>query len=80
MGIRIPDDVKLVGYDNIPMSEYVYPSITTVEQRGYDMGREASRILIARLDGRTDVEPSKEFEPSLLVRHSTRTDTVDEPA
>jgi LacI family transcriptional regulator len=80
MGIRIPDDVKLVGYDNILMSEYVYPSITTVEQRGYDMGREASRILIARLDGRTDVEPSKEFEPSLLVRHSTRIDAAHDTA
>jgi LacI family transcriptional regulator len=74
-GIRIPEDVKLVGYDNIPMSEYVYPSITTVEQRGYDMGRTASKILIAQLDGRDDVSLTKEFEPTLLVRHSTRLDT-----
>ncbi|GMA51382.1 LacI family transcriptional regulator [Alicyclobacillus contaminans] len=76
LGIRIPRDVRLVGYDNISMSEYVYPSITTVEQRGYDMGREASKLLLALLEQRMDAVLTKELEPTLLIRQSTQTENA----
>jgi len=71
LGIRIPEDIKLVGYDNIAMAEYVFPSLTTIEQRAYEMGREASHILAAQLAGEGGVENEREYEPTIIVRHST---------
>ena len=45
-GLSIPDDVKLVGLDNIYFSKFLYPPLTTVEQPAYEMGMAAARMLI----------------------------------
>ncbi|WP_067922866.1 LacI family DNA-binding transcriptional regulator [Alicyclobacillus shizuokensis] len=71
MGIRIPEDVMLVGYDDITMARCVYPSLTTVAQPAYDMGRTASKLLITQLKhGVSDLQ-HVEFKPELKLRKST---------
>ena len=45
-GRRIPEDVKIVGLDNIYFSQYLHPPLTTVDQPAYDMGRAAAGMLI----------------------------------
>ncbi len=45
-GLRIPDDISIVGFDDIPEAAYMHPFLTTVRQPLYDMGRLATRLLL----------------------------------
>lgn len=49
-GVRIPDDVALVGFDDIAPSAHVRPALTTVRQPFYEMGQTATRLLLSLLD------------------------------
>ena len=71
MGIRVPADVSIVGYDDISYARLVAPRLTTVRQPAQEMGAMAARLLIERLnqgsrEGRTVV-----VQPELVVRGST---------
>jgi LacI family transcriptional regulator len=71
-GLSVPEDVSVVGFDDILGASYHTPSITTVRQPLEKMGREGARILLDRIE-----HPSREFaaeivfEPELIVREST---------
>ena len=49
-GVRIPEDVALVGFDDIPFSDRLRPSLTTVRQPFFDMGQQATEILISLIE------------------------------
>lgn len=49
LGLRVPDDLSLVGYDNIPMANYLVPRLTTVTKDAPALGRKAFEILLARI-------------------------------
>lgn len=71
-GVRVPDDIAVAGFDNIPVSCYVTPALTTVDMRSEDIGRFALDRLhnaIASGDRTPDVTL---LEPHLLARTSTR--------
>jgi LacI family transcriptional regulator len=68
-GLRIPQDLSFVMYDNFPWTEIVHPPLTVVAQPVYDMGREAARRLIARIKGE-EPGPMLPFRAELLVRGS----------
>ncbi|SIT05733.1 transcriptional regulator, LacI family [Alicyclobacillus vulcanalis] len=72
LGIEVPRDVAVVGYDNIPTAGYVSPSLTTIEQPSYEMGASAFELLFEQLtdDSVQGVRKAK-FEPRLVVRHSS---------
>jgi LacI family transcriptional regulator len=55
-GLRIPEDVSVVAYDDFPWTELVDPPLTVVSQPVYDMGREAARALLRRLGHRVPAE------------------------
>ncbi len=72
-GYKIPEQIKVIGFGDGPNATIAYPTLTTVEQKGYEMGREAVRILIDRIN---NDEPDKEFKtvvltPELITREST---------
>ncbi len=70
-GLRVPDDVSLVGYDNSPLAQSRYLSITTVDDRSTDVGTEAARALLSRIE-QPDREPARILlEPALVPRSST---------
>lgn len=71
MGIRVPDDISIVGYDDIPIAEYLDPPLTTIRQQKYDMGCMAMDMLLRLLNGATDVQDVT-IEPTLVIRRSTR--------
>ncbi len=68
-GIRVPDDVALVGFDDIDTSKYTIPALTTVQNPFYKLGVKATEMLLARIDGR-DVPECTVLPLDLIVRQS----------
>lgn len=68
-GIRVPEDVKLIGYDNVYLSSLMTPELTTVAQPIDKMGVKATRLLI-----KNEATGSKEyiFSPELIIRETTK--------
>jgi LacI family transcriptional regulator len=71
LGLRVPDDVSVVGFDNVPESALIDPTLTTIDQSIQQMGFEAVRLLIALIDdpGRPPVHVTLPTE--LVVRQSS---------
>lgn len=69
-GRRVPEDVSVVGFDDIPEATLVRPKLTTVSQYGFEKGRRAAEILM-RLIGSEEVVASTALETRLVVRESS---------
>jgi DNA-binding LacI/PurR family transcriptional regulator len=70
-GLRVPDDVSVVGFDDIQNSAYISPPLTTVRQPMQRMGEMAARTLLDRIEERTKYVAEIVIEPELVVRRST---------
>lgn len=70
-GLRVPQDVSIVGFDDIPSAAFNIPSLTTVRQPLFRMGQVAAETLLARINGRDDYPSTIAIEPELVVREST---------
>jgi DNA-binding LacI/PurR family transcriptional regulator len=71
-GIRVPEDVSVVGYDNTPISSEYFLKLTTVDEVGIQIGREAARILLDRMDKVSSKARMKTLiSPQLSVRSTT---------
>jgi LacI family xylobiose transport system transcriptional regulator len=71
LGLRAPDDVSIVGYDDIPLATWVSPRLTTVHQPLRRMAEEATRLVIRMSEGATDVVTRLDLATHLVVREST---------
>src|SRR5690606_37923204 len=71
LGLRVPDDLSIVGYDDIPLANWVSPRLTTVHQPLKEMGREAARLAIRLSQGPLASTPRVDLATSLVVRDST---------
>ena len=73
VGIKIPEDMALAGFTNNPSSAVVEPTLTTVSQPGYEMGKLAVSHLLDQLDGIASEDPiSIVLETTLVPRRSTQ--------
>jgi LacI family transcriptional regulator len=70
-GRRIPQDISVVGFDDIALSSFTIPALTTVRQPLLKMGRIAAQTLIDRIEERAAFIPEIAVEPELVVRAST---------
>lgn len=70
-GIRVPEDISLVGYDDIPFARQLSVPLTTVRRPHYEMGTTAATLLATSLAGETPESHHVVFEPELVVREST---------
>jgi DNA-binding LacI/PurR family transcriptional regulator len=70
-GLRVPEDVSVVGFDDIQIAQHNSPSLTTVRQPLQEMGETAARILLNRIDDREAYVSEVRIEPELVVRNST---------
>ncbi|MEZ5219545.1 MAG: LacI family DNA-binding transcriptional regulator [Ilumatobacteraceae bacterium] len=72
LGLSVPEDLSVVGFDNIPESALVEPPITTVDQSIQSLGREAVRLLLQLLrDGEPATPEHRTLPTRLVVRKST---------
>jgi DNA-binding LacI/PurR family transcriptional regulator len=71
-GLRVPEDVSVVGFDDIASAAYQHPALTTVRQPLYEMGQRAADTLVARLESPESKAPHTiSLEPTLIVRGTT---------
>jgi LacI family transcriptional regulator len=71
-GLRVPEDVRVTGFDDIPYAELSQPSLTTVRQPQEQMAAEAVRVLTSQLAGGECPPQRIAIAPELVVRGSTR--------
>ena len=70
--IRVPEQLSIVGFDDIELSRYVYPALSTVGQSIVQLGDVAAQTLIERISGETEGGPRRRVvTPQLAVREST---------
>ncbi len=70
-GLRIPEDIAIIGYDDIEISKYFYPSLTTIWQATHKIGETAAKILLDRLESNHFDDIKHEIlKPKLVIRES----------
>jgi DNA-binding LacI/PurR family transcriptional regulator len=70
-GLRVPEDVSVVGFDDIPGAAYANPSLTTVRQPLSRMGQIAAQTVIERIEQHGSYVPEIAIEPEFVVRDSS---------
>jgi DNA-binding LacI/PurR family transcriptional regulator len=68
-GLSLPDQLSIVGFDDIPLAAHLRPALTTVRQDATDWGRAAARSLIALVEG--EPVPAVTLSPAAFVERST---------
>ena len=73
-GIRVPEDIAIVGFNNDPVGRLIKPALTTIDYPGFEIGKTAAYALLARFSGRKRVERRTTVlvPSSLIVRDSSR--------
>jgi len=69
-GVEIPQEIALVGYDDVPWAQALSPSPTIIDQPGYEMGAQAAELLLKRLDNPNRSPKVITLQPKLKVRQS----------
>ncbi len=69
-GLRIPQDLALVGFDDVPLSAYLDPPLSTVHLPAEDLGREAGRLLLRWMQGERPLTASIRLATGLIIRQS----------
>jgi GntR family transcriptional regulator of arabinose operon len=71
IGLSVPDDLAIVGFDNLDISEHLDPPLTTIAQPFLKIGQTAAELLIKRIQGDTQYLRQITIAPDLIVRAST---------
>jgi LacI family transcriptional regulator len=73
-GIRVPQDVAVVGFNNDPVSKVIEPNLTTINYPGYEMGEVAARNLINHLNGISSIQSTNTIllRSELIIRESSK--------
>ncbi len=70
-GLRVPEDISVIGFDDIQSASYHNPSLTTIRQPLNEMGKLAARILLQRVRGQELLPKAMPVLPELVIREST---------
>jgi DNA-binding LacI/PurR family transcriptional regulator len=72
-GVRVPEDISIIGYDNLEICEMVTPTLSSIAQPAMKMGEEGARLLIDRINNVEDINYKNViFQPELVLRNSVR--------
>jgi len=69
-GIKIPSELSIVGFDDSPIAEQLWPSLSTIKQPVKEMACHAAKLLLGTLDGMSEKTESKEFKSEIILRES----------
>lgn len=78
LGIRVPEDVSVIGYDDLELSSKLVPALTTVAQPRDELGHTAVKLLIEEIDARRAKHREVVFRPTLIVRETTARVRIDD--
>src|SRR5216684_107638 len=70
-GLRVPEDVSVVGFDDIPGAAFANPGLTTVRQPLLRMGQIAAQTVVDQIEDRADYVPEIAIEPEFVIRETT---------
>ena len=70
-GVCVPNDISLVGFDDIPFASYVDPPLTTIQQPMFEMGQRAMEIALKLMNDPDAKVPNVIIQSTLVVREST---------
>lgn len=71
LGLRVPDEFSVVGFDDLPQAAQTFPALTTVRQPLHDMGQLAARMLLSLIDERPLLMSNMQMPVELVVRGTT---------
>jgi LacI family transcriptional regulator len=71
-GVRIPEDISLIGFDDTEQASIMHPPLTTIRQPIYEIGRAAVEILIGQINRKDRVPEHRQFDVRLVERESCR--------
>jgi LacI family repressor for deo operon, udp, cdd, tsx, nupC, and nupG len=71
LGLRVPQDLSIIGFDDIEQAQYCDPPLTTVAQPRFQIGRQAMLLLLDQLHGRVVNSGSRLLDSELIIRGST---------
>ncbi|MGH8223844.1 MAG: substrate-binding domain-containing protein, partial [Woeseiaceae bacterium] len=69
-GLKLPDDLSIVGFDNVIIARYLYPQLSTIDYPINEMGRMAARWVFKHVYGNESLDIQHVFEPGLIARES----------
>lgn len=72
LGKKVPEDVQIIGFDDVPLSSLLTPSLTTIRQPAYDMGKAAARLLIQLIENRDMTQKTIQMPVTFIERDTTR--------
>jgi LacI family transcriptional regulator len=68
VGLRVPEDISVIGFDDLPRAAFSIPQLTTIRQPLENMGQVAARTLISRIEIKARHQTVIVIEPELLIR------------
>ncbi|MDV7103762.1 substrate-binding domain-containing protein [Vibrio sp. TH_r3] len=71
-GIRIPQDISVIGYDDVDIAQFMVPALTTIHQPKFRLGKTAVDTLLNRIDKSNKEVTQVQLEPTLVVRNSVK--------
>ncbi|WP_413693963.1 substrate-binding domain-containing protein [Psychromonas sp. KJ10-2] len=72
LGLSIPDDLSIIGYDDIKIARYMTPSLTTIHQSKFNLGRQAFDTLLDKIQTKRENDLEIQLEPTLVERSSVK--------
>lgn len=69
-GYQLPEDLSIIGFDNVIFANYLYPTLTTVDNPVASMGKMATRMILKDVYQQKNIEINRLFEPTVIMRDS----------
>ena len=71
-GVRVPEDISVIGFDNILMAAYANPPLTTINQPACETGAMAARIILDKIEEKNRINCRVNLSPELVERKSVK--------